>query len=299
MNNISFGVNTGFAINRHPLASDWLKIIENSGLRRIQLTADILDPRMPESFLEKEIEYILSVSRGGGPTVTSAFTGAFTRLNLFGHPNKDVRDYWFNWYKKFIDLSARLNVRSVGGHLSIISLEDDNSQTLRNERLENIIATWICLSEYAKNKGISALIWEPMSISREFGETLDAAEYIQNRFDEKTKGAIKICYDVDHGDISSVNKDDTDPYAWIEKFAYAIDCIHLKQSSSNKSGHWPFTEEYNKNGKIKKEKMMKCLRKNFSSDLDLFLELSLRERNPVDKKASEYIAKSAEYWTKI
>ena len=82
MNNISFGVNTGFAVNRHPLASDWLKIIENSGLNKIQITADVLDPRMPKSFLEKEIEYILSVSERGGPTVTSAFTGAFTRSNL-------------------------------------------------------------------------------------------------------------------------------------------------------------------------------------------------------------------------
>ena len=51
--------------------------------------------------------------------------------------------------------------------------------------------------------------------------------------------------------------------------------------------------------KLKKIKMIKCLKENFSSDLDLFLEISLRERNPVDKKASEYIAKSAEYWTKI
>ena len=68
------------------------------------------------------------------------------------------------------------------------------------------------------DKGIPTMIWEPMSISREFGETLDAAEYIQNQFDEKTNGRIKICYDVDHGDILSINKDDTDPYAWIKNF---------------------------------------------------------------------------------
>ena len=182
-----------------------------------QITADILDPRMPKTFLEKEIEDILCVSTRGGPTVTSAFTGAFTRLNLFGHPNKDV-SYWLNWYKDFIDLAAKLNVKSIGGHLSILSLEDDNSQSIRKERLENIIDTWVYLSEYAEDNGIPTMIWEPMSISREFGETLDAAEYIQNKFDEKTKGKIKICYDVDHGDISSFNKDDTDPYAWIKNF---------------------------------------------------------------------------------
>ena len=37
MNNISFGVNTGFAVNRYPLANDWLKIIEKSGEIGIEL----------------------------------------------------------------------------------------------------------------------------------------------------------------------------------------------------------------------------------------------------------------------
>ncbi len=299
MNNISFGINTGFAVNRYPLANDWLKIIEKSGLKKVQITADTLDPRMPKKFIEKEINSILGVSTKGGPTVTSAFTGAFTRLNLFGHPDKDVRDYWLNWYKDFIDLAARLNVKSIGGHLSIISLEEDSFQSVRKERLENIINTWVYLSKYAQDKGIPTMIWEPMSISREFGETLDAAEFIQHKFDEKTKGAIKICYDVDHGDIVSANKNDTNPYEWIKKFAYAIDCIHLKQSSSNKAGHWPFTDEFNKDGKIKKDEMLKSLKENFSTNIDLFLELSIRERNPIDKKATEYISKSAEYWLSV
>ena len=42
--------------------------------------------------------------------------------------------------------------------------------------------------------------------------------------------------------------------------------------------------------------MIKCLQENFSSDIDLFLELSFRERNPIDRKTFEYISKSADYW---
>ena len=298
MDNISFGVNTGFAVNRYPLASDWLPIIKNSKLKNVQITADILDPRNPKKFLEREIEYILNVSKQSGPTITSAFTGAFTRLNLFGHPDQSVRNYWLKWYKDFIDLSAKLGVKSLGGHLSIISLADDDNKSLRQERLDNIINIWVHLSEYALDQGIPTMIWEPMSISREFGETLTTAQYIQEKFDDKTKGTIKMCYDVDHGDILSKNMNDTNPYEWIKKFAYAIDCIHLKQSSTNKSGHWPFIDEYNQYGRIKKKEMIDCINENFSSNIDLYLELSFRERNPIDKKAPEYISKSAEYWLK-
>ena len=296
MANISIGVNTGFAVNRYPVASEWLNVIEKSNLKKIQITADILDPRNPINFIEKEIQYISDVSRRGGPYIASAFTGAFTRLNLFGHSDQNVREYWFNWYKKFIDLSSRIGAKSIGGHLSIISLEDDKSTRIQTERLDHIIETWVILSKYAQEKGIPVMIWEPMSISREFGETILSAKYIQNKFDDKTKGAVKICLDVDHGDIMSSNPDDINPYKWIKEFSYAIDCIHLKQSSSNKSGHWPFIDKYNQDGKIKREKFIKFIKKNFESDLDLYLELSFRERNPVDQKAPEYISQSADYW---
>lgn len=296
MQDLSLGINTGFAVNRYPLASEWLKIIELSKLKKVQITADILDPRNPKNFIDSEIEYINAKRNSGGPIIGSAFTGAFTRLNLFGHPNKDVREYWFNWYKKFIDIAAKLGAKSIGGHLSIISLNDDSVNTTYNERLENIIQTWIKLSNYAKNAGIPTMIWEPMSIAREFGETIISAEIIQKIFDDKTNGAIKMCLDVDHGDITSNNKNDTDPYEWIKKFAYAIECIHLKQSSSNKGGHWPFIDEYNKDGKIKRKEMINAIKTHFNSNVDLYLEISFRERNPVDKMVQEYLSKSAEYW---
>ena len=131
---------------------------------------------------------------------------------------------------------------------------------------------------------------------KEFGQTICSAEIIQKIFDDKTNGAIKMCLDVDHGDITSNNRNDVNPYEWIKNFAYAIECIHLKQSSSNKGGHWPFTDEYNKDGKIKKKEMVNAIKTHFNSCVDLYLEISFRERNPVDKMAPEYLSKSAEYW---
>ena len=34
-------------------------------------------------------------------------------------------------------------------------------------------------------------------------------------------------------------------YVWLKKFLNETAQLHLKQSRSNKSGHWPFIDEYN------------------------------------------------------
>ena len=297
MSEILLGINTGFAVNRYPSAVEWMQIVSEAGLKRVQITADMIDPRGPNDFIESEIETILQASSEGGPIITSAFTGALTRLNLFGHPNHAMRDFWLDWYRRFIDVVARLGASSVGGHLSILSIKDDSDEESRRNRLDHIMKCWIELSHYAADRGIACMIWEPMSISREFGETLESAQQIQDRFDAAASPCdIKMCLDVDHGDIASPNPADTDPYAWMSKFASATHCIHMKQSLANKGGHWPFTEEYNSEGRIQKSEFIDHLRSHFNDDVELFLELSFRERNPVDLKAPEHIGESVKYW---
>ena len=48
-------------------------------------------------------------------------------------------------------------------------------------------------------------------------------------------------------------------------------------------------EEYNSEGRIQKSEFIDHLRSHFDEDVELFLELSFRERNPVDLKAPEHI----------
>lgn len=297
MSKVSIGVNTGFAVNRYPIAEDWMNVVANAGVRRVQITADMIDPRSPESFVESEIETILDFGKRGGPQVTSAFTGSLTRLNLFGHPNSEIRDFWFAWYKDFINIAAKLGANSIGGHLSILSINEDQCFETRNARLDHIIKCWVELSNYAYDKGIECMIWEPMSISREFGETIRATREIQEKFEKLSSNSnIKLCLDVDHGDVTSPHPEDLDLYAWIKEFSEVTRCIHIKQSSTNKGGHWPFIAEYNKDGRIEKSEFIYKINKYFKKNIELFLELSFRERNPVDLKAPEYIKKSVEYW---
>ena len=70
---------------------------------------------------------------------------------------------------------------------------------------------------------------------------------------------FKICLDVDHGDSSSPDPDDTNPYAWLKAFA-ADSPIHLKQSLQEQIRHWPFTPEHNEVGKITPDAVLSTLK---------------------------------------
>jgi D-erythrulose 1-phosphate 3-epimerase len=102
--------------------------------------------------------------------------------------------------------------------------------------------------------------------------------------------------DIDHGDVSSPNPADTDPYAWAETFPRQSNIIHIKQSSMNKGGHWPFTAKYNEDGRVTPEKLLGAIVRGGGTDNEICLELSFREREPVDRQVVEMIRESVDYW---
>jgi D-erythrulose 1-phosphate 3-epimerase len=107
---------------------------------------------------------------------------------------------------------------------------------------------------------------------------------------------MKMMVDIDHGDVTSANPDDVDPYAWAEAFPRQSPIIHIKQSSMNKGGHWPFTAAYNRDGRITPERLIAAIRKGGGTDNEICLELSFREREPTDRMVVEMIRESVEFW---
>jgi sugar phosphate isomerase/epimerase len=228
--------------------------------------------------------------------ISSAFTGAFTRVNHLAHPDKEVRDYWVQWFKNYADLSVEIGAKSMGSHFGIFTAKDDNDKKKREERRQQNIECWHEIGAYAKKIGLQFLSWEPMSISREQGETLLECRRLQDDVNRNAPIDFKICLDVDHGDLISPNPDDTDPYAWLKHFAKESPLIHLKQSSANKSGHFPFTKQYNDIGRIRPQKVIDVLKEQGVDDADLILELSFRERQPTDSTVIEVLKESVVYW---
>ena len=295
----NLGINTGFAVNRFCEPKELFNFIKNDlELNNVQLSADLISPFYEKKLLSAQIKkYKMEINKNS-IHISSLFTGAFTRLNHLAHSDKAIQKFWINWFKTLVNISSELECKTIGSHFGIFSYKDNNHSGLRKMRRKQNIENWHEIAEYAKNKGIKTIMWEPMSISREQGETIQACKKLQKDVNESAPLPFKICMDVDHGELTSKNKNDTDPYYWLSVFAKDIQAVHLKQSLKDKGGHWPFTEKYNKIGKIFPSKVINALKKNGCDETDLILELSFRERNPADKSALNDIKKSVNFWKK-
>lgn len=292
------GLNTGFAVNRFCEPEEWALVARSSGVQMVQFTADLLNVSLPAPIVASQTKRIIKACTANEIEIGSTFTGAFTRVNHLAHPDQDVRKYWISWFKDFASLSVDLGATSMGSHFGILSQKDDSDPLLRQERVNQNVESWHEIGEFAAAVGLEYLTWEPMSISREQGETIAKCRAIQTRVNESAPIPFKICLDVDHGDQSSGNPDDVNPYAWIREFSRESPILHLKQSLSNKSGHWPFTREFNEQGIIVPEKVLDLLTEQGASDVDLVLEISFRERQPADSSVLEVLTESVNFWKK-
>jgi sugar phosphate isomerase/epimerase len=299
MNQHSFelSVNTGFLVNRYTDPSQWVKLISDYiGVKNIQFTADLINPSLPDDLILKKVDETKSYLEKYQVNATSAFTGAFTRLNNLTHPDEDFRKYYLEWFKKFVDISSGLGCESIGSHFAILTQDDLNDSSRRDYLTEYAVKSWQEIATYAKNRGIKKIFWEPMSISREFGETITKAILLNNELNSNSSIPFSMCLDVDHGDLESSNPEDIDPYAWIKKSNDAFSMVHLKQSYANKGGHWPFTPEHNKRGIIVPEKILKALRETSPRKIQLVLELSFKERQPADRLCADQVKQSVDFW---
>ena len=294
------GINTGFAVNRYSEPEEWIRIVgDELGLNIVQFTADMLNVDLPMDIVSKQVNRIQKACQLYNVEITSTFTGAFTRVNHLAHPDPDIRRHWVDWFKRFVDLSVDLGSKSMGSHFGIFTHLDNNNPQTRYIRRQQNIDGWHDIANYAKNKGLDFISWEPMSISREQGETISEARRLQRDVNINSPLPFKMCLDVDHGDLSSLDSRDTDPYEWMDEFAIESPLIHLKQTSIDKPGHWPFVNEYNEVGRIQPDELVGKLVNKKVLNVDLLLEPGFKEREPSDSTVVEVLKESVEFWRQI
>lgn len=294
---IRLGINTGFALNRFTTPQEWIPLVADTfGLKMVQFTADLLNPSLPDEIVNEQLKEINRLSAAHGIEIKHTFTSAFTRINHLAHPEPSMRKYWINWFCRFADMSAALGAESMGSHFGIFTVGDYRDPQRRRERFSQVVDGWSEIAGYAAKKGIKHLTWEPMSIPREMGETIEETRRIHREVNRDIAIPMKLCLDVDHGDVSSPNPADIDPYAWIQEFGAETTMIHLKQTLKDKGGHWPFIPEKNADGKITPGRFLSSLEKAGIKDVDLLLELSFREREPFESRVIDDIKASVEYW---
>ncbi|OWZ94211.1 erythrose 4-phosphate dehydrogenase [Sinorhizobium sp. LM21] len=294
----TLSLNTNPLVNRFAEPDDLIDTIaEQIRIGYVQLTHEFVNPGWPAATIAKTVRQFRRALDRTGVKITSGMTGPYGRLNHFGHPDPDVRRYYVDWFKTFADISAELGASGMGTQFAIFTLRDYDDPSRREAMMRIAIDCWREVAEHGKAAGLSYVFWEPMSVGREFGHTIDECRALDRRLAEAHLPIpMKMMVDIDHGDVTSDNPDDIDPYAWAAAFPERSPIIHIKQSSMNKGGHWPFTAAYNRDGRITPEKLIGAVKAGGGADNEICLELSFREREPTDHNVVEMIRESVEFW---
>lgn len=295
---LTLSLNTNPLVNRFADPDDLIDTVARDlRIRDLQLTHEFINPSWPAPVIRRLTRAMNAAMQRTGVRVTSGMTGPYGRLNHFGHPDRDVRRYYIDWFKTFADITADLGGTSVGTQFAIFTYQDFDDPIRRENLIQIAIDAWAEVAEHAKAAGLSYVFWEPMSVGREFGETIASALALQTRLTAAHMAVpMWMMADIDHGDLTSPNPDDVDPYAWARAVPKVSPIIHIKQSLMDKGGHRPFTAAFNAKGRIHPEPLLAAFAEGGAVDNEICLELSFKERDPNDREVIAQIAESIAFW---
>jgi sugar phosphate isomerase/epimerase len=290
------GINLGFAINRYIEPEIWARIVrEDFGLRYVQFVADLLNPFWPPEYIENQLKRIEAACKKYDLVVESIFTSAFTRINHLMNPDEEARKFWLDWFKRFVDIGARLGAKNGGSHFGIMTFDTYDNPDKRTYILDAAVKGWQDLSFYAKERGFECLIFEPMSVPREMANTVQETRALMDMVNAHCGVPLRVCLDVGH----APHPDERDPYPWIEQLGAVSPVIHLQQTVLHKSNHAPFTKAANATGIITREKVMTAVKKSGCTDALFAFEISHREHWDTDWKVIPDLKESVKYFREV
>ena len=294
----TLSVNTNPFVNRFAEPEDLIgTLAEEVGIGHIQLVHEFINPSWPAVTVKRLTDRMARACAQKGAKITSIMTGPYGRLNHFAHPDAEVRQYYVQWFKIMADIAGDLGAPAIGTQFGIFTFKDYDDVKRRQELMQVALDCWREVARHARARGLTWLFWEPMSVGRELGHTLKDTQALQDWIDGASLPIpLKPMVDIDHGDVTSPDPADVDPYRWARDFATQSPIIHIKQSTMNKGGHWPFTAQYNENGRITPEKLIAAVAAGGGRDNELCLELAFREREPTDRSVVKAVAESVAHW---
>jgi D-erythrulose 1-phosphate 3-epimerase len=170
---LTLSLNTNPLVNRFADPDDLIDTVARDlRIRDLQLTHEFINPSWPAPVIRRLTRQMSAALARTGVRVTSGMTGPYGRLNHFGHPDADVRRYYVDWFKTFADITADLGGTSVGTQFAIFTYKDFDNVLRREDLIRIAIDCWAEVAEHAKAVGLTYVFWEPMSVGREFGETI-------------------------------------------------------------------------------------------------------------------------------
>jgi sugar phosphate isomerase/epimerase len=290
------GINLGFAINRYIEPEVWTRIVaKDLGLKYVQFVADLLNPFWPETYVRDQIRRIKVAAKENGVVIESLFTSSYTRVNHLMNPDAEAREFWLDWFRRFLDIGAELGAKNAGSHFGIMTFDTYDNPDKQKFILDEAVKGWQKLSFYAKEKGYECLIFEPMSVPREMANTVEETKRLLDLVNAHSGVPLGVCLDVGH----APHPTQRDPYLWIEQLAALSPVIHLQQTVLHKSNHAPFTAGQNSAGIITREKVMEAVKKAGCTDALFAFEIAHREHWDTDFRIIADLKESVDYFRTV
>jgi sugar phosphate isomerase/epimerase len=266
------GINTCFAVKRWPRPEEWARIAADElGLDLVQHSLDLVDLDAG-SALAAQAADVRGACAAAGLELASTFTGLVAySTSLLLHPDTAARRRARDWYERLIEFSALAGARRAGGHVGSLSAADHDDPARRAALSAELAATLRDLATAARGAGLDGLLVENMACAREPATIADIERLLAEG--DGARVPIELCLDVGHQCVPGTSGDDRDPYAWLRRLGRRAPVVHLQQSDAAGDHHWPFTREFNAQGRIDAARVLEAIEASGAREVELILEV--------------------------
>lgn len=294
--NLKLGFDLNCFSNRYLEPEAWTDFVASCGIKVIQFNFDIIDFLLPDKIKERLAAKTLDCCRQKNIRIKCAFGGHNHHQNYLGHPYDEAAKTYETFYRKMADLTAMLGGEGFGTCFAIMTVKTHNDPKRRTEILSRAVDAYYRLADYSKKIGLKYLLYETTSVPRETGATFAENDFILSQF-KNSALPMMLCLDVGHRNQEVPDAPETNPYAWIERYAKISPLIHIQQCNHQGSYHWPFTPEYNAKGGIHPEKILQAIKRS-EAEQEILLALEVRHRAyyPDEYKLERNLRDSVKYW---
>jgi len=291
---VTLGINNCFAVKRWPRPEEWAQLVRSElGLDVVQHCVDLTD-LSGDVNLDAEAGAIRAACDDAQVRVHSVFTGLVAySANLMLAPDDGERRRGFELWSRAIVLAVRLGAVSAGGHVGSLSRPDADDAEQRALRWSDLRVRLAELSGFASRLGLQALLVENMACDREPSRIADVESLLSGG--DPSHAPVTLCLDVGHQCVPGTDGDDADPYAWLRRLGTRTTVVHLQQSDADADHHWPFTEAYNAQGRIRADAVLDALAASGAEEATLMLEVVPAFEAPDEEVLSD-LRESVMYW---
>ncbi|MFS2225063.1 sugar phosphate isomerase/epimerase family protein [Pantoea sp. B65] len=241
---MKLGLNLSFAIKRWIGGEQLAHVIrQDLDMDCVQFTWDLVDPWWPATARNAVAREYANAFRAAGITIESTFGGlASYCYNHFLAPSATLRDLGKEHLRRAIDMTAEMEVAATGMPLGSYSAQDAVDPMRREEIYQRALQSLVDVTRYAKIRGLSTLLIEPVPLTTEFPSSVEDALRLMTDLDGATDIPVRLLVDWGHALFKPLFGEQANMEHWINHCGDYISAWHIQQTDGLLDRHWSFTQ---------------------------------------------------------